>query len=106
MAETQTQAGAAGATTTEEAGVSLLEQAIAATKQTEPDRAQELLKTLTEEALKGTVTYSKNLTVTLNSAIAAIDRKMSQQLNAVMHHEKFTKLEGTWRGLHHLIMNS
>ncbi|NNG03152.1 MAG: type VI secretion system contractile sheath large subunit [Inquilinus sp.] len=105
MSSTEEQAQAAGAAeATEE--VSLLEQAIGATKQTERDRAEDLLKTLTEEALKGTVTYSKNLTVTFNKAIAAIDQQMSKQLNAVTHHEKFLKLEGSWRGLNHLVMNS
>ena len=93
-------------TTEAEGEVSLLEQAIGATKQTEPERATELLKTLTEEALKGTVSYSKNLTVTFNQAIAEIDKAMSKQLAAVMHNEKFQKLEGSWRGLHHLVMNS
>jgi type VI secretion system protein ImpC len=85
---------------------SLLDQAIRATKQTEPDRTQELLKTLTEEALKGTLTWSKDVTRTFNAAITAIDAKLSAQLAAVMHHPKFQKLEGTWRGLHYLVMNS
>jgi type VI secretion system protein ImpC len=89
----------------EEAG-SLLEQAIGATKQTERSQAEELLKTLTEEALKGTVTFDKNLTVTFNSAISAIDEKLSQQLATIMHTPEFVKLEGTWRGLNHLVMNS
>ena len=106
MSSTEEQAQAATETAEGAAELSLLDQAIGATKQTEPDRAQELLKTLTEEALKGTVTYSKNLTVTFNKAIAAIDAQMSKQLNAVMHHEKFQQMEGTWRGLHHLVMNS
>src|SRR5262249_21931249 len=91
---------------TKEGEFSLLDQAIASTKQTEPDRAKELLKTLTDEALKGTVTYSKNLTITFNKAIALIDDKMSKQLNAIIHDPKFLKLEGSWRGLHYLIMNS
>ena len=39
-----------------EEATSLLEQAIGATKQTERSQAEELLRTLTEEALKGTVT--------------------------------------------------
>ena len=106
MSSTEEQAEAATEAAEGAAEVSLLDQAIGATKQTEPDRAQELLKTLSEEALKGTVTYSKNLTVTFNKAIAAIDHQMSKQLNAVMHHEKFQKMEGSWRGLHHLVMNS
>jgi type VI secretion system protein ImpC len=85
---------------------SLLEDAIKATKQTERSEAQELLRTLTEEALKGTVTYSKNLTVTFNKAIQLIDQQVSRQLAAVMHHAEVLKLEGSWRGLHHLVTNS
>ena len=87
-------------------GPSLLDQAIAATKQTEPDRAELLLRTLTEEALSGTVTYSRNLTITINKAIAMLDAKMSRQLAAIMHSPEFVKLEGSWRGLNHLVMNS
>ncbi len=105
MSATQSQAAGA-ATTTEEGGLGLLDQVIGATKQTERDRAQELIKALTEEALKGTVTFSKNLTVTFDRAIAEIDRKVSDQLNKVMHHPRFTQLEGSWRGLNYLVMNS
>jgi len=104
MSETQT--AAAGAAAQEGEALSILDQAIAATKQTEPDRAQELLKTLTAEALAGTVTFDKNLGATINKAIAAIDAKISKQLNAIMHHENFQKLEGAWRGLNYLVMNS
>lgn len=86
--------------------VSFLEQAISATKQTPRDETEDLLKTLTQEAMKGTVTWDKNLTVTINSAIAAIDQALSAQLSAIMQHEKFQKLEGSWRGLHHLVSNS
>ena len=86
--------------------VSFLEQAISATKQTPRDETEDLLKTLTQEAMKGTVTWNKNLTVTINSAIAAIDKALSAQLSAIMKNEKFQKLEGSWRGLHHLVSNS
>ena len=89
-----------------EAAGGLLEQAISATKQTEPKRAEELLRTLVEQALEGTVTYSKNLNVSIAEAIKQIDAKISNQLAAVMHHPKFQKLEGTWRGLHYLTMNT
>lgn len=102
--EKETQAQAAAEEVTEE--LSLLEQAISATKQTERSRSEELLRTLTEEALKGTVTWDRNLTVTLNNAIAQIDAAMSKQLSAILHNEKLQKLEGSWRGLNHLVMNS
>lgn len=85
---------------------SLLEQALEATKQTERDRAADLLKTLTEEALKGTVTWNKDVIRTISAGIAALDQVVSKQLAAIMHHPDFQKLEGTWRGLNYLVMNS
>jgi len=84
----------------------LLEQVVAATKQTEPDRAHELVKTLVEQALVGTVTFDRNLPRTIDKAIAAIDAKLSAQLNEVIHHPRFLQLEGSWRGLNYLVMNS
>ncbi len=103
-AEQQTQGQAAEATEAE--APSLLDQAIAATKQTEPDETEDLLKTLTQQALEGTVSWDKNLTITINKAIDAIDAVISKQLSAIMRHDKFQKLEGSWRGLHYLVMNS
>ena len=94
------------AAATEATEVSFLDQVVAATRQTAPDQAQDLVKNLVEQALAGTVTFDKNLSRTFDSAIAAIDRKLSEQLNAIMHHPKFSALEGTWRGLHYLVMNS
>ncbi|HEY9042943.1 MAG TPA: type VI secretion system contractile sheath large subunit, partial [Rheinheimera sp.] len=88
------------------ASSSLLEQAIGATKQTDASRAEELLRTLTEEALSGTVSWNKNLTVTFNEAINRLDQLISEQLAVIMHTPAFQKLEGSWRGLNHLVMNS
>ncbi len=97
---------AAEAQEAEATEVSFLEQAIGATKQTTRDETEELLKTLTKEAMSGSVKWDKNLTVTINNAIAAIDKVMSKQLSAIMQNEKMQKLEGSWRGLNHLVMNS
>ena len=80
-------------------GPSLLDAAIGATKQTEPDRARELLTALTEEALKGTVRFDRNVIKTVTAAVQALDTVISKQLAAIMHAEEFQKLEGSWRGL-------
>lgn len=85
---------------------SLLDQAIQATKQTDAEEAQALLKNLTEQAMSGVVTWDKNLMVTFNKAISAIDDAISEQLREIMHEDKFRALEGSWRGLHYLISNS
>lgn len=103
-AEAKTESASAVAETT--GSVSLLDQAIQVTKTSEPDELQDLLKVLTEEALSGTVSFSKNLTQTFNKAIAAIDQKLSEQLTAIMHHDDFQKIEGSWRGLHYLVKNT
>ena len=38
--------------------------------------------------------------------IAHIDEVLTQQVNAIMHDERFQKLEGSWRGLNYLVMNT
>lgn len=99
-----TQAENTTATTAQ--STSILENAIAATKQTERSQAEELLSTLTENALNGTVVWNKSLVATINEAIDKIDQTISIQLAAIMHDGGFKKLEGTWRGLNYLVMNS
>lgn len=106
MSTGQASQGKAQAAEAEVREGSILDQAIKATKQTETSRARELLRTLTEEALKGTVTWNKDVTRTLNAGIKAIDEAVSKQLAAIMHAPKLQQLEGTWRGLHHLVMNT
>ncbi len=108
MADTLTNASGSGkkAVVKEAAGSSLLEQAIGATRQTEPKEVEELLRAFTEEANRGTVTFSRNFALTIRQAIEAIDAEMSKQLAAIMHDEKFKALEGSWRGLRYLVMNS
>ena len=106
MSGTQTEAQAAGATTTTEGGLSFLDQVIGATKQTAPDQTTDLVKNLVEQAMSGTLTFDKNMSRTFDRAIAAIDQKLSKQLNAIMHDAKFSKLEGTWRGMHYFVMNT
>ena len=101
---TQAEKKQSQATSTE--STSLLEQAVAATRNTERSRTEQLLKTLTSEALKGTVSWNKNLSATINEAIAKIDEKISKQVTKILHAPEVQKLEGSWRGLHYLIKNS
>ncbi|WP_284944998.1 type VI secretion system contractile sheath large subunit [Acidisoma cladoniae] len=84
----------------------LLQQVVSATRQTEPDRAQDLVRALIQQAQAGTVTFDRNLNRTLERAIAKIDQKLSEQLNEIIHDPRFLKLEGSWRGLNYLVQNS
>jgi type VI secretion system protein ImpC len=38
--------------------------------------------------------------------IAALDKQLTEQVNMIMHHEDFQKLESAWRGLHYLVNNT
>lgn len=62
--------------------------------------------TLAQQALQNAVTVSDDTYQTIEAIIAEIDRKLSEQINLIMHHEEFQKLEGAWRGLHHLVSNT
>jgi type VI secretion system protein ImpC len=88
------------------AEVGLLDQVLSATPQTEKNRAKELVQAFVDEAAKGSLVYRKDLMRSIQSCIKEIDEKLSKQLAAIMHHPDFQKLEGTWRGLNHLVMNS
>jgi type VI secretion system protein ImpC len=98
----------AGAKTepTEAAAAGLLDRILTETRQTAPDRAKDLVRVLIEEAEANTVKFDKNLTRTIEAAVAEIDRKLSEQLNEIMHYPDLAKLEGSWRGLHYLVSNS
>jgi len=74
------------------------------------ERAKEAVatavQTLAEQALAQTPIISEDVVVTITAMIAAIDAKLTEQINKIIHHEEFQKLEGAWRGLHHLVNNT
>jgi type VI secretion system protein ImpC len=102
----QAKAVPAAASTTEAQEESLLDKIVKETKQTERSRTEDLMRTVVDQALAGVVKWDKNVTKTINATIKLLDEAMSKQLAAVMHHPDFQKLEGTWRGLNYLVMNS
>jgi type VI secretion system protein ImpC len=67
---------------------------------------QEAVKTLAEQALGSTALVSDDVLVSIQSLIGELDRKLSEQINLIVHHEDFKQLEGTWRGLYHLVSNT
>lgn len=70
------------------------------------ERAKDMIGEFVGQVMKGELTLSKNMDVAINSRIAEIDRLITSQMNEIMHNEEFQKLEGSWRGLHHLVKNS
>jgi type VI secretion system protein ImpC len=62
--------------------------------------------TLAELALKNAKLVSSEAIATIQAMIAEIDRRLSDQINLIIHHPDYQKLEGAWRGLHHLVNNT
>jgi type VI secretion system protein ImpC len=50
--------------------------------------------------------HRRDAEMMINARIAQIDHLLSIQLNEVLHHEDFQKLEGSWRGLKYLVDQS
>src|SRR5260370_6882128 len=67
---------------------------------------QEAVKTLAEQALGAASLISDDVLRTIQSLVGELDRKLTEQINVIIHHEDFRKLEGTWRGLYHLVSNT
>lgn len=70
------------------------------------DEIGSAVTTLAEFVLKDVVTVSEDATKTVEAVIAELDRRLSEQVNLILHHEDFQKLEGAWRGLHYLVSNT
>lgn len=64
------------------------------------------VQTLAQQALSNTQLLSDDAIKTIESMIAAIDAKLTEQVNLIIHHEDFQKLESAWRGLHYLVNNT
>jgi len=64
------------------------------------------VQTLAAQAISASALISDDAIKTIEAIIAEIDKKLSEQVNAIIHHDDFKSLEGTWRGLYHLISNT
>src|SRR5450755_2376087 len=70
---------------------------------TELDNA---VKTLVEQALADTSLIKSDVLDTIEEMIAQLDKKLSAQMNAIMHAPEFQQIEGAWRGLKYLVFQS
>src|SRR5882672_684647 len=109
MAEAAANAQAAAAVTETQQG-SLLDQIVEQGRfGVEPasrQRGEELIKEFIAQVITKDITVAKDAEMMINARIAQIDHLLSLQLNEILHHEQFQKLEGSWRGLKYLMDNS
>jgi type VI secretion system protein ImpC len=90
--------------------VSLLDQIVAQGRFSKDaasqERGRDMIKEFVAQVLEGHMTISRDAEAAIQVRIAQIDRLLSLQLNEVLHHPAFQKLEGTWRGIRYLMDQS
>src|SRR5690349_934844 len=70
------------------------------------ERGKDLVKEFVAQVLEGSMTVTRDAETMINARIAQIDHLLSIQLNEILHHASFQKLEGSWRGLKYLLDQS
>jgi type VI secretion system protein ImpC len=70
------------------------------------ERGRNLVKEFVSQVLEGTMTVSKDAEAMINARIQQIDHLLSIQVNEILHHPSFQKLEASWRGLKYLLDQS
>ena len=64
------------------------------------------VKTLVEQALADTSVIKSDVLDTIEEMIAQLDKKLSAQMNEIMHAPEFQQIESAWRGLKYLVFQS
>jgi type VI secretion system protein ImpC len=75
------------------------------------DREQEqqirgAVDVLVDQALANARLVSSDAIKSIQAMIAVLDRTLTEQINHVLHHPDYQKMDGAWRGLHHLVNNT
>jgi type VI secretion system protein ImpC len=108
MAEKELEAGTAAGEETLEATdfESLLKKEFRPKSDQAKSAVEEAVKTLAEQALSNTALISDDALRSIESIVAQIDKKLTEQVNLILHHQDFQQLESAWRGLHYLVNNT
>src|SRR5689334_1032846 len=67
---------------------------------------EQAVKTLAEQALSQTNLIGRDVVKSIEAIIAELDRKLSEQINHIIHHPDYQQLESAWRGLSYLVNNT
>jgi type VI secretion system protein ImpC len=85
---------------------SLLQQEFKPKSNEASKAVQNAVQTLAAQALSRANLVSDDALKSIESIISEIDKKLSEQVNAIIHNEEFQQLESAWRGLHYLVNNT
>src|SRR3954470_24934803 len=84
----------------------LLKQSFKPRTERAATEVENAVKTLVEQALVDTSVVKSDVLDTIEEMIAQLDKKLSAQMNEIMHAPEFQQLKGAWRGMKHLVFQS
>jgi type VI secretion system protein ImpC len=84
----------------------IVEQGRFGKEQVARERGRDMVKEFVAQVLEGEMKLSRDADATINSRVAQIDHLISLQLNEILHHPAFQKLEGSWRGIKYMMDQS
>jgi type VI secretion system protein ImpC len=85
---------------------SLLQKEFKPNTEAKQSRIEQAVQTLAAQALADAQIIGDDVFTTVDAMKAAIDRKLTEQINLIIHHPEFQQLESAWRGLYYLVMNT
>jgi type VI secretion system protein ImpC len=85
---------------------SLLQQEFKPRTDKARDAVENAVRTLAEQALEGAAVMQGDVLATIEGLIAQLDRKLTEQINHILHDKEFQAVESAWRGLHYLVNNT
>ena len=106
MADKATEAEAGAVETEEFDFASLLNKEFKPRTDNAKSAVESAVKTLAQQALENTGLISDDVLHSIESMVAEIDKKLTDQVNAIIHNAEYQALESSWRGLHHLVNNT
>ena len=106
MAEVQQSTQLAGVALEGDELASLLQKEFKPKTDEARSAVEQAVLTLAQQALANTTVISPDVVKSIEAIIAELDRKLTEQVNVILHHPDFQKLEGAWRGLHYLVNNT
>src|SRR5688500_8549660 len=107
MAESDVKTQGAGAQAGEEtAFASLLKKSFRPATDEKREAIEQAVGTLCDWALRNSALLSDDTIASVKALIGHIDQKLTEQVNQILHHPDYQKLESAWRGLHHLVNNT
>ncbi len=85
---------------------SLLRKEFMPNTDTRRELIEQAVQTLAQQALTEAAVIGDDVFETVDAIKAALDRKLTEQINAIIHHPDFQQMESAWRGLHYMVANT